>query len=708
MKYSQRFVLTLIILFTIYHIGSSQVVQTSLFASGLTRPIGITNCGDERLFVIEQRGIVKIVNLNGTVNSTPFLDIQSIVNDGTNEQGLLGIAFDPNYDHNGYFYLNYSKNVSGNTIISRFSVDPNDPNVAIPSSEVQLLEIPQPFWNHNGGNLAFGKDGYLYVGMGDGGSGGDPQGNGQNLNALLAKMLRIDVSTGQALAPTDNPFYNNANANNLIWAYGLRNPWRWDFDNITQDLWIADVGQNAWEEIDFQPSTSTGGENYGWNCYEGTHTYSSTGCTSTYTAPVFEYAHSGGNCSVTGGVVYRGAKYAGLWGHFLFTDLCSGIWWSSKKNEDGTFSSQQVANYAGSSFVSFGEDINGEIYASTINGSIYKISETSNCAPTAYILTPNLSICPADTAKLIAIGDTSIGITYQWYKNDVAITNAIDNELTTNEEGIYKVVVTRGQCTSESSEVNVSIVAPPSSPLLISPSKNSSCVNGDIISLHTEPTGGVISGNGILNNEFFPELAGVGTHNITYSYVDNLSLCTFTKDTSIIVFDLPIVTFDDNNTITFCKDSETYFFTATPVGGNLSGNGILNNGFTPSANIIGEQVITYTYVDEHLCSNFDTLRVLVDDCVAINELKEFSTLVVSPNPNSGEFDVIFDMNEVENITFELRNELGQIVQSIQNYSPTIGKNQIKFKRSSTTLQRGNYYLMAKTSKNYLTKKIIIY
>ncbi len=244
-------------------------------ATGLATPVVVTNAGDgsNRLFIVEKAGRIRIVE-NGTLLATPFLDIDPVVNSSGNEQGLLGLAFHPNYEGLGYFYVNYTDG-SGDTVVSRFSVTPGDPNIADPGSGFEILSIVQPYSNHNGGQIEFGPDGYLYIGMGDGGSAGDPDDRAQNLAVLLGKMLRIDIDNSDPpLAyriPADNPFVDVAGAAGEIWAYGLRNPWRFSFDRTTGDLFIGDVGQNLYEEIDFQPASSTGGENWGWRCYEGEH-----------------------------------------------------------------------------------------------------------------------------------------------------------------------------------------------------------------------------------------------------------------------------------------------------------------------------------------------------------------------------------------------------------------------------------------------------
>jgi len=344
-----------------------------LFASGLTSPVSIANAGDNRLFVVEQRGYVKIINPTGTIIAQPFLNISGRVIYG-GERGLLGIAFHPKYSTNGYFYVNYIGE-GGNTRISRFKVSSDNANLADPQSELILMTISQPYQNHNGGDLKFGPDGYLYIGMGDGGSGGDPGNRSQNPKELLGKMLRIDVDQGSPYSiPVTNPFYNSTTTKGEIWALGLRNPWRFSFDRLTGDLWIADVGQNAIEEIDFQPAGSKGGENYGWRCYEGNQAYSLSGCgpLASFIFPVYSYPQ-GQDCSVTGGFVFRGATNSPFYGKYFFTDYCSDKIWTLNKVA-GSWIREDFGQFTGNNFSTFGEDASGQLYVAGItSGKIFRI-----------------------------------------------------------------------------------------------------------------------------------------------------------------------------------------------------------------------------------------------------------------------------------------------------------------------------------------------
>ncbi|MCK6582588.1 MAG: PQQ-dependent sugar dehydrogenase [Anaerolineales bacterium] len=327
--------------------------------SGLDRPVDVQSAfdGSGRLFVIEKYGAIRIYK-DGQLNPQPFLNIDDRVNDEGNEMGLLGLAFHPQYESNGHFYVNYT-GAGGHTRISRFQASGD---TADPVSELVMMVVEQPYRNHNGGALAFGPDGFLYIGLGDGGSGGDPMKNGQNKGSLLGKILRIDVNNGDTYSiPADNPFGNE------VWAYGLRNPWRLSFDRVTGDLWIGDVGQNQYEEIDYLPAGSPGGANFGWSLMEGNHGYDTIVPQPGLLLPAAEYSHDFG-CSVTGGYVYRGSMPE-WYGVYVYGDYCSGTIWGLIP-VDGQWQSQ-VMFEAVATITSFGEDESGELYFSSDNGSVY-------------------------------------------------------------------------------------------------------------------------------------------------------------------------------------------------------------------------------------------------------------------------------------------------------------------------------------------------
>jgi glucose/arabinose dehydrogenase len=343
---------------------------------GLSQPTFVTHAGDGtgRLFVVEKAGRIRIV-AGGTIQPQPFLDITDRVGSAGSEQGLFSVAFHPQYRANGLFFVDYTDQ-NGNTMISRFHIS-SDPNRADPSSETTVLTVDQPEANHNGGQLAFGPNGYLYIGMGDGGGAGDRhgrQGNGQNGAALLGKILRIDVNGKAPYAiPPDNPFAGQAGMRPEIWATGVRNPWRFSFDRATGDLFIADVGQDRVEEVDFQPAHSRGGQNYGWRIMEGSECFNpSTGCSkSNLTLPVAEYSHDFG-CTIIGGYRYRGKKIPTLDGIYLFGDYCSGRIWALTGDAQAGWTKTEVLQTK-YSISSFGEDENGELYLLDLaGGGLYR------------------------------------------------------------------------------------------------------------------------------------------------------------------------------------------------------------------------------------------------------------------------------------------------------------------------------------------------
>ncbi|MDR6300343.1 PQQ-dependent sugar dehydrogenase [Mesonia maritima] len=365
--------LLLCLIFICYGIANGQEdLDIELFASGFTSPLNIQNAGDTRLFIVEQGGTIQIVDTNGNTNSSPFLDISSQISTG-GERGLLGLAFHPDYQTNGLFYVYYT-NSSGDSVLSEFSVDSGNPDIADANSETVMLTITQPFSNHNGGCIAFGPDGMLYVATGDGGSGGDPNDNAQNLTTLLGKLLRLDVDIPAPYIPSDNPFVNDNNAEDEIYAYGLRNPWKFSFDAENGELWIADVGQNEFEEINKVSNAEAA--NFGWRCYEASTVFDTSGnCPSQneITFPFAEYSHtnSGANkCSITGGYVYRGTEFSNLIGKYIFADFCS----DEIATVDANGNISYFGPFSGNSFASFGQDINGNLYVAGIgSGDIYKV-----------------------------------------------------------------------------------------------------------------------------------------------------------------------------------------------------------------------------------------------------------------------------------------------------------------------------------------------
>ena len=368
------------VLFILAVLQAEYAVENAFPNLSFTDPVGIYHPGDdtERLFVLEQPGTIKVFsNDPSTTSVETFLNITSIVDQdgGYTEEGLLGLAFHPNFTENGYFYVNYTEHNPRRNVIARYMVSSNDINQADALSSWVILEVNQPYTNHNGGQMGFGSDGYLYISFGDGGSAGDPQGNGQNTQTLLGTIIRIDVDNISNdlnySIPSDNPFVGDPSTRDEIYAYGLRNMWRFSWDPVTGLLWGADVGQNSWEEIDIIYP----GLNYGWNTMEGNHCYpAGTSCNSEgFEPPVFEYAlYVDGVCSVTGGYVYRGTETPSLNGKYIYGDWCTGDIWALTYSDDGNHFNEHLI-LSGKNISSFGLDQNNELLICA-NANIYKLT----------------------------------------------------------------------------------------------------------------------------------------------------------------------------------------------------------------------------------------------------------------------------------------------------------------------------------------------
>ena len=366
-------------------LGSSSVSGATVVlhqvVSGLDSPVYVTSAkdGTGRLFVVQRGGKIRVIK-NGVLLPTPFLDISDMVLTSGSEQGALGLAFHPSFKTNGLFYVNFTRRPDGDTAINQFKASTTNPDVAVKSSSRRVITIDQPYANHNGGMITFDKNGYLFIGMGDGGSGGDPGNRAQSLNSLLGKILRINVNgtTGgiQYRIPASNPYVGKTGRDE-IWSFGLRNPWRFSFDRVTNDLWIGDVGQNKYEEIDRATTASSGygrGINFGWRVMEGRHCYNPpSGCnTSGKRLPVVEYSHAEG-CSVTGGYVYRGTTIPSLYARYVFADYCSGKIWTVPKGGTSPIAKSLLMDTT-MNISSFGEDERGELYVVDIAGAIYRFA----------------------------------------------------------------------------------------------------------------------------------------------------------------------------------------------------------------------------------------------------------------------------------------------------------------------------------------------
>ena len=449
-------------------------VELDSYITGLSNTVDI-QFHDSVMFIIDQDGIINMANGN-TVSDDEFLDITNIVQ-FTGERGLLGLAFDPDFDINRTFYVNYVNN-SGNTVIASYLTFEDSLAGDVSTANI-LLTINQPFSNHNGGQIQFGPDGYLYIGMGDGGSAGDPGDRSQDGQELLGKMLRIDVTADDYSIPSDNPFVDSTFIENEIWAIGTRNPWRFSFDMETGDLWIADVGQNQYEEIDFQLASSEGGENWGWRCYEGLHAYNTSGCgpASDYDDPIFEYSHSGGSCSVSGGYVYRGADSDLLNGVYLGIDYCSGYLFGIRRNDSGPLVTYDFGDF-GFGYTTFGQDNDGEMYVAK-GSTIYQIVDP----------------CHSQTPLLSTNGDSLIveeGNNYYWFLNGEEIEGNNQNYLLfLPPYGVYTCVVENEYgCNIESNEIDLielglEDIKPPFFKVYPNPFSSTLTIEGDLEHVNT-------------------------------------------------------------------------------------------------------------------------------------------------------------------------------------------------------------------------------
>ncbi len=440
----------------------SQEIGFQEFAYALVSPVEITNAGDSRLFIVELAGTVKIINPDGAPNPTPFLSLPAGTALGGAERGLLGLVFHPQYATNGYFYICYTRDPDGAIIVARYSVDPTNPNIALPNSALQILEIPHPSDSHNGGTLRFGPDGYLYIGVGD----GHENPNAQDINTNLGKMLRIDVSNstqGQPYSiPPGNP-YVGIEGNDEIWAVGLRNPWKYSFDSQTNDLWIADVGNYEYEEINHVSSTLAG-VNYGWVCYEANN--QTTDCASQPTGvtfPVSYYAHASDRCSIIGGFVYRGTLFPDMQNKYIFADMCSNALMMADVTT-GQITTSSISLPGGLNFfTTLGQDINGELYiASLSTGIIYKIID-ANLGVEGYSSSV-LTISPNPAAKDFYVRlkqpDFPASIIVSDLTGKKLMEKKIDSEnapiaIESLQDGVYLVSITANSGTRTTAKIRV-------------------------------------------------------------------------------------------------------------------------------------------------------------------------------------------------------------------------------------------------------------
>ncbi len=624
----QRRLLFLPVLLFPFCLLAQPKIQLQQFATGFDRPVDIAHCGDNRLFIVEQKGVIWILDSLGNRLPNPFLDIDARVQSSGNEQGLLGLAFPPDYDSTGYFYVYYTRNTDGDNRLSRFSRKPDNPNEADHNSEVIYFTQDDPFSNHNGGCIKFGPDGYLYVSLGDGGSGGDPNDNGQKKNIFLGKILRLDVDTPSGSLnysiPPDNPFVNDPAYWPEIWDLGLRNVWRFSFDRLTGDKWLADVGQNLWEEIDFEPA-GVGGFNYGWRCYEGTHTYNASGCqgASSYTQPIFEYAHSASNgCSITGGFVYRGSLYPELYGRYVFADYCSGRWWYITHNANGTFTTQVLANLTAYEYSAFGEDKDGELYvAGLLSGKIFKIKELcSGFQMNGAVTTQNY--CTGSFSGIIQAQSTGGAgtVNYAWSNGQTG------NLIVYLEAGDYVVTATDANGCVRTDTVTMTNQYPNPAPAVIQGDGVVSLCEGQTVDLTALPDTGFIyewwyNGSPV-DNSNTPTLtvSQPGSYYVELTNPDGL--CSSAPSNVVTVFQIvvpPVGVYVAQGQSVLCQ-GDTAVLAANGVPSGYTYQWLLEG--SPLPNAAGEQLTVteggnYSLAVTGACGTFTSPAFLVDQEIGL-------------------------------------------------------------------------------------------
>ena len=692
------------LLFTVSAVAQTPVLTLNQVGSGFTRVTTLANAGDDRLFVCEKGGIIKFFRPYVGPASTTFMDINSKVINPTgdsDERGLLGLTFDPNFATNRRFYVNYINN-SGNTVVARYTVSETDPNVGVVASEEIILTITQPYSNHNGGCILFGPDGYLYIGMGDGGSGGDPQNYSQNRQSLLGKMLRIDVSgtgTGYTI-PESNPFTIANDPNNTtldeIWAIGVRNPWRWSFDSESGDIWMADVGQNLYEEINFQPANSTGGENYGWRCYEANSNYNTSGCQaqSNYVFPIYNFAHSTGACSVTGGYVYRGNLYEDIYARYFFTDYCDGVIRSTFDDGQGGWTTESHGTFTTFQYTAFGEDTYGEVYIARQSGIIARLTIAASNPRAPISVDGPIGICEGGSATLRT--GLNPDLTYVWYKDNTVIAGADQATYETTEPGVYKVITTSDNGSKESIELTINILPVPATPSA-SIAQNNICEDQAFaIALNGTPAGGTFEGTGVEDSNFNPLNLGAGTYPVSY-FVTGANGCESAPfGFNVVINPLPTVSLSGLDA-EYCLDSPIATPTVSPAGGTLNGPGASGTTFNPALAGAGEHVVSYTYADGNGCANTASFTVNVDACLSAENIAG-SNYSISPNPFKETFQITFAKTTESNIT--VFNAIGQAILTESNFSG------ITYTASLTTQPAGIYFLVVEQNGKTSSTKLI--
>ncbi len=708
--------LTLILFVTLTSNLFAQTYTLSSYCTGFSSPITMAQApGDDRLYIVEQPGTIRIINTNGTAVAGDWLDIQSRVYDNGNEQGLLGLAFPDDYQTTGYFYVYYTidsagSSADGDNRVSRFSRSTGNPLVADPNSEVVLFTVPDNASNHNGGCIQFGPDGYLYVGMGDGGGAGDIPNNAQNNLTKMGKMLRINVDAPGYTDPVSNPFYGVAGYIGSTWAKGLRNPWKFSFDRITGDMWIGDVGQDAHEEIDHQLASSTGGENYGWRCYEGLFPYNTSGCQpqNTYNSPVADVPQSTGPmCSITAGEVYRGAMWNDLYKKLFFSDYCNDYFWTLTWDTagGGVYDTTRHNNLSGSHFiVAMNQDTRGYIYAADIsNGTIYRVN-SSNCTPAAVIETPLNQIVTCDGNPIQLVSAPGTGLNYQWLFNGSPIGGAIDSTYLASAPGNYQLIVNKPSCGVNPTDTSSILVLGSSTTPTVSlnATADTACISLTTVVLTGTPSGGdylspYVDAGGV----FYVQVAGLGNHQVVYRY-EGAGGCTGYDTLTITVNNGPAVNFNFAIDSVCSSAGIVTLSGGTPAGGTYSGTGVTGTSFDPGIGV-GNYVITYTYTDGQGCTNQDTDNLLVSGCLGLDDMS-FNDILLYPNPADDQVNLSISSNINAQFDLAIVNVDGKLIQQ-RNIQVGVGNN--NFTIQTTAFASGIYFVQMNDGIHYFVKKIVI-
>lgn len=678
----------LLILFLLCFINTltGQKINPVEFSSGFSIPVDIAFDHVDNMYVVGKRGIISIVQSDGTKINEPFLDIEDRVNSSANERGLLGLTFHPDYENNGYLYVNYTGS-GGTSFISRFTR--NSATTADPESEEIIITVEQPFNNHNAGALHFGPDGYLYVPFGDGGSGGDPGNRSQNPQTLLGKMLRLDVDNGLPYQiPPTNPFVNSQDTLVEIWAFGLRNPWKFSFDMFSGDMYIADVGQNKWEEVSVERANTNGGLNYGWRCYEGFEAFNTSGCgeEGEYTQPVFVYFNDENKegCSITGGYVYRGSDPY-LYGKYIYGDFCTGKIWALYQDECGSWFNEELLQISAQELSSFGQDNYGELYYAELgNGKVFKIG--AGCKLSSQVIVNNVT-CSSNGSIEIIPSEANATI-------DIS-----GGSFTDLVPGNYDITVTN----------------------------NAGCVNYLCVTVEDE-------------GDFdFPDISGPEIANVCEGESLLVDFSTLTlgfpglkvnlyKDSVLLIEDWDgILTIQDSSRFqvefydTLCSSGIVDFLISdvVPVPDlEISASGedlIASNGFETYRWFEGTEEIQgvtgNVFNDFKSGVSYTVIGTTNDGCIKVSspfiisnteEIEWISSLLINPNPSSGLFRITGNIKSNNMLIISISDTAGRLLKNLHIEDPGYLDTQIDV----STYPSGTYTVTFKSGNKILNRQII--